>query len=306
MTTTLAVVAPVFLVLFTGKGLQLAGLVDSRFTEHCNRLIYHLLLPALLFRKISAADVRHVVNPPLLLVMAATILLMFAITWGMARTPLVPRRARGSFMMNSFRANYAYMGLPVSFAAFGNTGLLHASVLLAFMVPLVNLLSVLSLRLDNRDSRGSTASLFRTSLFNPLVLSCMAGLALAALGFGLPHVLGRTLDIIAGATLPLALFSIGASLRRDQLRGNLMVVLLSTACKLLLMPAVALLLLHILALPLDTMARVMIILVASPSATINFILAATLGGDTGTTSGTIVTTTLLSMATYVLWLSLLA
>ncbi len=300
--TTLAIVAPVFLVLFTGKGLQVAGLVDPDFIRRCNRLIYLVLLPVLLFRKISAADVHHLVNPPLLLIMAATVLLMFAIAWGVARTPLVAGRTRGSFVMNSFRANYAYMGLPVCFSAFGDAGLRDGSIMLAFMVPLVNLLSVLSLRLGSREE--TPASLLRTSLLNPLVLSCMAGLALAALDIPIPHVPGRALDIISGATLPLALFSIGASLGPAQLRGDIGVVLLATACKLLLMPAIALLLLRLFALPLDTMARVMLILVASPTATINFILAATLGGDADFTGSTIVTSTLLSMATYVLWLGL--
>ncbi len=299
---TLAVIAPVFLVLFAGKGLHLAGLIDSRFTQRSNSLIYHVLLPALLFRKISGSDVRHVVNAPLLLVMAATILLMFGITWAVSRTRLVPRRAGGSFMMNSFRGNFAYMGLPVSFAAFGDTGLLHASILMAFMVPLVNLLSVISLRLHSRESPDR--SLLAATLFNPLVLACMAGLAMAASGLALPAVLGRSLDIISGATLPLALFSIGASLAPALVRGNLLLILLGTACKLLLMPTIALLLLHLAGLPLDTMARVMIILVASPSATINYILAAALGGDTESTGGTIVTTTLLSMGTYMLWLGL--
>ncbi|HEB49645.1 MAG TPA: AEC family transporter [Desulfobulbus sp.] len=299
---TLGVIAPVFLVLFAGKGLHLAGLIDSRFSRDCNRLIYHALLPALLFRKISAADVRHLVNPPLLLVMAATILLMFAITWALSTTPLVPRRAGGSFMTNSFRGNYAYMGLPVSFSAFGDTGLLHASILMAFIVPLVNLLSVLSLRLYSSKSPGRY--LLASTLLNPLVLACGAGLAVAVSGLPLPAVIGRSLDIIAGATLPLALFSIGTSLGPGQLRSNILLILLGTACKLLLMPAIALLLLHLAGLPLDTMARVMIILLAAPSATINYVLAAALGGDTESTGGTIVATTLLSMASYMLWLGL--
>ncbi len=299
---TPGIIAPVFLVLFAGKGLHLAGIIDSRFTQHCNSLIYHVLLPALLFRKISGSDVRHVVNAPLLLVMAATILLMFGITWLVSRTRLVPRRAGGSFMTNSFRGNYAYMGLPVSFAAFGDTGLLHASILMAFMVPLVNLLSVISLQMYS--SRHHSRSLLTGTLLNPLVLACMAGLAVTGSGLGLPDVLGRSLDIIGDATLPLALFSIGASLAPGQLRGNLLLILLSTACKLLLMPAIALLLLHLAALPLDTMARVMLLLLASPTATINSILAAALGGDVESTSGTIITTTLLSMATYTLWLGL--
>ena len=299
---TLAVIAPVFLVLIAGKGLHLAGLIDARFTRRSDRLVYLVLLPALLFRKIASADLNQVIDPLLLLIMAATVVLMFGITWAITRTRLVPYRASGSFMMNSFRANYAYMGMPVCFSAFGDAGLLHAAILMAFMVPLVNLLSVVSLRLYSRKDRDT--SLVRGVLLNPLVLACMAGLAVAASGLALPPVIGRSLDIMANAALPLALFSIGASLAPAHLRGNLPLILLSAACKLLLMPTIALFLLRLSALSLDTRARVMIILVASPSATINYVLAASLGGDTESTGGTIVATTLLSMVTYILWLGL--
>jgi len=46
-----------------------------------------------------------------------------------------------------------------------------------------------------------------------------------------------------------------------------------------------------------------VVMAASPSATVNYILAATMGGDVDSTSGTIVITTLLSIFTYVFWLS---
>lgn len=303
MQNIILIILPVFLVIFLGKGLRLTALIDSGFIKTANRLIFNVCLPALLFHKISSANVHHVLNISLLSIMAATVLLIFIVSFIVAKTPLVPDRAGGSFMTNNFRGNFAYMGLPVSYYAFGDPGLLHASIFMAFFVPLVNLLSVVSLGLF---AKRSSASIFvKNTLFNPLAIACFLGLAASYCDINFPDFITQTLNIISGVTLPLALFCIGGSLTFLQLKGNLFIILLSSAFKLFIMPATALALLWIFNQPIDTMAKVLVIMTASPSATVNFILAATMGGDTDSTSGTIVTTTLLSILSYIFWLSYL-
>ena len=295
------IVLPVFLVVFLGKGLQLTRLIDPPFIKTANRLIFNVCLPALLFHKIANADVHHILNIPLLLIMTATVLLVFFISFIVTRTALIPDRARGSFMTNNFRGNFAYMGLPVSYYAFGDPGLLYASVFMAFLVPLVNLLSVVSLGMF--AGRSSVSVFIKNSLFNPLAIGCFLGLAASYADMVLPEFVSRTLVIVSGVTLPLALFCIGASLTLHQLKGNILIIFLSSGFKLLIMPALVLLLLLLFDQPIDTMAKVLVVMAASPSATVNYILAATMGGDVDSTSGTIVITTLLSIFTYVFWLS---
>ncbi len=303
MLTILFIVLPIFLVIFLGKALQLVGIINSSFIKTANRLIFNVCLPILLFHKISSANIHHVLNVRILLIMAATIVSMFVISFAVAKTPIIPQRSGGSFMMNNFRANYAYLGLPVSYYAFGDPGLLHASILMAFMVPLVNLLSVLSLGLFS--GRRSTAAFIKNTLFSPLAIACIAGLAVSYAEIVFPEFITRTLDIISGVTLPLALFCIGASLAIRQIKGNLFVIFLSTGFKLLLMPAVAIVLLWFFEQPVNTLTKVLVVMVASPTATVNFVLAATMGGDTDSTSGTIVISTLLSIFSYVFWLTYL-
>jgi predicted permease len=193
------------------------------------------------------------------------------------------------------------MGLPVSYYAFGDPGLLYASVFMAFLVPLVNLLSVISLGMF--AGRSSVLVVIKNSLFNPLAIGCFLGLAASYTNMVFPEFVSRTLVIVSGVTLPLALFCIGASLTLRQLNGNILIIFLSSGFKLLIMPALVLILLSLFDQPIDTMAKVLVVMAASPSATVNYILAATMGGDVDSTSGTIVITTLLSIFTYVFWLS---
>lgn len=195
------------------------------------------------------------------------------------------------------------MGLPVSYYAFGDTGLLHASIFMAFVVPLVNFFAVLSLGLFSK--RSSISTFIGNTLFNPLAIACIAGLTSSYMNMVYPDFVTRTLTIISGVTLPLALFCIGASLTIQQLRGNIFVILLSSGLKLLLMPAITLVLLWLFNQPIDPMAKVLVVMMASPSATVNSIMAATMGGDTNSTNGTIVTTTLLSIFSFIFWLACL-
>jgi len=303
MLTILLIVLPVFLVIFLGKGLQLTGLIDFSFIKTANRLVFNVCLPALLFYKISSANVHNILNITLLLIMAATVMSIFFISFGIAKTSLIPRRAGGSFMMNNFRGNFAYMGLPVCYYAYGDPGLLHASIFMAFIVPLVNLLSVISLGLFSGDN--TTSKFIKNTLFNPLAIACFAGLAVSYFDVVFPDFISRTLEIISGVTLPLALFCIGGTLTSRQLKGNIVLILLSTGFKLLIMPTVALILLSLFEQPMNMTAKVLVIMMASPAATVNYILAATMGGDVESTSGTIVSTTLLSIFSYIFLLTYL-
>jgi predicted permease len=303
MLTVFFIVLPIFLVISLGKGLQLKGLIDTPFIKTANRLLFNVCLPALLFYKISNANIHHILNINLLLIMTGTVIITFGLAFAVTKTSLVTQKTRGSFMMNSFRANFAYMGLPVSYYAFGDTGLLHASIFMAFVVPLVNFFAVLSLGLFSK--RNSISAFIGNTLFNPLAIACIAGLTSSYMNMVYPDFVTRTLTIISGVTLPLALFCIGASLTIQQLRGNIFVILLSSGLKLLLMPAITLVLLWLFNQPIDPMAKVLVVMMASPSATVNSIMAATMGGDTHSTNGTIVTTTLLSIFSFIFWLACL-
>jgi len=49
----------------------------------------------------------------------------------------------------------------------------------------------------------------------------------------------------------------------------------------------------------------MIILLAAPAATVNYVLSATMGGDTDLANGIIMTTTVVSIISFIVWLHLL-
>ena len=119
----------------------------------------------------------------------------------------------------------------------------------------------------------------------------------------IPLVLGRCLDILSDLALPLALLIIGASLSFKMVPSRLKAVLSNSLLKLLLMPAVGWVLFYVLDLE-SGMILPAIILLAAPTATVTYVMAKEMHGDSQFAVVAISVNTLLSAATYTIWLSL--
>jgi malate permease and related proteins len=298
-------VLPIFLVLLLGNLLMRLKLMTTDFIMVASRLIFNVCLPVLLFFKISQSKFDEVYSLKLILIMGAAVTIMFALSFAVAYALRLPKGSAGTFAMNNFRANYAYMGLPVCFYAYGEQGLAIASIFMAFIVPYVNMLSVLALSIS--ESKAFDRKLFlRNTLLNPIAVSCLLGIGFSLFPIPLPQVISTTLDIISGITLPLSLFSIGATTNMALLRGSISTVSISTTMKLAGLPLIALLFLKFTGAPISLPEKVMIIMLSAPCATVNYILASVMDGDTDIAAGTIVASTLLSILSFVGWLHYLS
>jgi malate permease and related proteins len=298
-------VLPIFLVLVLGNLLMRLKLMTGEFIMVASRLIFNVCLPVLLFYKISQSKFDEVYSLKLILIMGAAVSIMFIMSFAVAYALRLPKKSAGTFAMNNFRANYAYMGLPVCLYAYGQQGLAIASIFMAFVVPYVNMLSVLALSIS--EAKAFDRKLFiRNTLLNPIAVSCFLGIGFSLFSIPLPPFISTTLDIISGITLPLSLFSIGATTNMALLRGSISTVSISTALKLIGLPLLALLFLIFTKTPIGLPEKVMIIMLAAPCATVNYILASVMDGDTDIASGTIVASTLLSILSFVGWLHYLS
>ncbi|WP_022852136.1 AEC family transporter [Limisalsivibrio acetivorans] len=306
MIKIILIVLPIFIVLLVGSFLRRGGLIDEQFIKTSNRLIFNVCLPVLLFYKISQADIGSVLDWRTISIIVVSILLMFILSFISGKALGFDKKVLGTFAMNNFRANYAYMGLPVSFYAYGDQGLMYASVLMAIIVPYVNFMSVIALSISSPGGeKRSFVPFIKNTLLNPLAIACVAGLVVAALNIGIPDFINRTLDIISGVTLPLALFCVGASISFAALKGDIAPTGASLVMKLIGLPLIAFIILKIWGIDLDVGTKTMVIMLAAPSATVNYVLAATMDGSPSAASSTIVATTTFSIFTFVFWLNLL-
>ncbi|MCA1927334.1 MAG: AEC family transporter, partial [Calditerrivibrio sp.] len=176
---------------------------------------------------------------------------------------------------------------------------------MAFIVPFVNLLSVLSLTLGEKTSGSRTLFLIKSTLINPIAMSCIFGIIFSISGIHLPDFIMKSLEILSKVALPLALIGIGATINFRYISGKKIYLLLNSFIKLIILPLIAYLILKVLKQDIGLMEKTLIIMLSSPPATVNYVLAAMMNGDTELSSGAIMLSTVLSMFTFIIWLTIL-
>lgn len=285
---------PLFALIVGGYVLSRRGFPNEAFWPGAERLNYFILFPALLFNSLATAPLDN----PQLPRMALAVLLGLGIAW---LALLVVRRlcgwpaARfGAFSQGILRFN-TYLGLAAVGSLFGQPGLTLAALMLALMVPTVNVLSVWSLTAE----RGVSArSLLLPIIRNPLILACLAGALVNLSGLGLPGGSGRLLSLLAAASLPLGLLCVGAALKPEQLGGEVPALAWNSLLRLLLMPLLALAV--AVGLQLPTMeSTVLVLFFALPTAPTAYVLTRQLGGDANLMAGIITLQHLLAAASLV-------
>ncbi len=285
---------PLFALIVAGYYLRRWEFPNEAFWPGAERLNYFILFPALLFSSLASAPLDNPALPRL----ALAVMLGLGLAW---LALLLLRRLRGwpagrfgAFSQGALRFN-TYLGLAAVGSLFGQAGLTLAALMLALMVPTVNVLSVWSLTAE----RGVSArSLLLPILKNPLILACLGGALVNLSGLGLPGGSGRLLGLLAAASLPLGLLCVGAALKPERLGGEIPALAWNSVLRLLGMPLLAWAVAYGLQLP-ALESGVLVLFFALPTAPTAYVLTRQLGGDSQLMAGIITLQTLLAAASLV-------
>jgi malate permease and related proteins len=300
-------IIPIFVIIILGWVSRKRGFITREFLEPANRLVYYLSMPAMIFNAIAKADFHKEFDGRVLvltLLSAATIYLLAEL---LARlTQMTPSRA-GAFVQSSGHGNQGYIGLPIAFYYLGEVGLAKASIICGFLMILQNIFSVIALQLHGTSNKGlpSLRSLAGKLLGNPVILGAMAGIFVSALAIPIPRVIGRSLDILGGLAPPMALLLIGASLSLVLMRKYLRPTMGAVMMKLFILPALGLLLFQLFAIGAADYLPALILL-ASPTATIAYVMAREMHCDADFAVASISASTLFSSLFFMGWLTLVA
>lgn len=300
----LAIVLPVFLVIGIGFVLGRTGYVDDRARSAFSWLVFHVAAPALLFRSTARTPVHEAFNLEIMVVTGGvSILLAVLVYWAAAR--MDPAR-RGVLSQGAHRSNMVFFGLPVILYAFGEEVLGPAAVLIGFMVVVYNLLAVLVLVLPHRSENPGGGIWAATALEfarNPLILACGGGILLSATGLGLPLPVDRALELVGHIAAPLALLTVGAGLDFRRLQAEVKSAAAVSALKLVVYPALIYAGLHLVGAG-KTELQVTVLIMASPTAVVSYIMAREMKGDEQLAAAIVIGTTLASLVTTSAWLAL--
>ena len=170
------------------------------------------------------------------------------------------------------------------------------TVVLAPVVVLFNILGV-SILLHygkGKQSAGKSIIPFVLQMVkNPLLMSCVIGIALNLIGVQLPLFLNRSLEALGKASLPLILLSIGASLQVDRIKGAAPPSLIASLIKVVITPAIGFIIAGFFDLSV-TEKMIAIFYLACPTAGMSYIMADVMGNDATLAGRIVALSTLLS------------
>lgn len=284
---------PIFGLICAGYLLMRRAFPSTEFWSAAERLNYFVLFPALLVSSLANAPVY---DPAVLRMGGAAAATIVIASIGLALVlwarPM-PAARFGPVLQGVIRFN-TYLALALVSMLAGQAGLERAAVFLAVSVPLVNVLSIgaLSGAVALRHPMILAGGILR----NPLILACLAGIALAVLGTGLPYGTGKFLSLLGQGSLPLGLLCVGAALQPGRLRQDMAGLVWVGAGRLLLMPALATGVIALFGLT-GAEAMVMIVFSAVPTAATAYVLTRQMNGDAPFMAGIVTSQTLAVVVT---------
>ncbi|MDF7807125.1 AEC family transporter [Pontiellaceae bacterium B12219] len=315
----LVICVPVFAVLGLGKLLSLRGKIEETHCSFINWLVYTFSLPALIINEVSRQRFDTFLDPTMVVMPLLGMLSVALITMAIAKINGYKGGFAAAFVFGTFWSNATYVGMPLCQSAFGSDGLAKAAIYNGFVVPLFIISGYLLIGFYGAGNGETKISRrFRTAVLNPILLSALLGVLLALIGEGfrgedgMPELsdpimailslIGSFLKLVGSMGLPLALLSIGASLKWEQTRSHLGALSWVVAAKLIMFPLITLIFIRWLnpAAGRDAVG-VTVLLSGTPSAVAMYVISCQLGVERGFVSSMLVLSTVLSIFTIPIW-----
>lgn len=299
------IIAPIFFLVLTGIFLRYVKLVDERFVKTSSKFVFNVSLPALIFLKLSKTDFSEVFDFSLIYFALGVTLLEFLFAWLIAGKLTKAPEDRGVFAQASFRSNFAIVGLAVLKDVLGDGAVSKASIVLAFVMPLYNLLGIISLMLPFRQKMSFDFKKFLLEIIlNPLILSVVFALPFSYNIIPLPLVFEKLFSYLGAIALPLALIDIGATVNIQTLRNASLNSFTASSLKIIFYPLVFTFVAALWGFK-DVNIVILLVLFGCPTAIASFPMAQALRGNIKLAGNIIVITTLLSVITLSIGLGVL-
>lgn len=318
-------ITPILLLILLGYLLRRIKLFNTTFVDFGNKLLYTVLLPALLFYAIYSVESIKDIGFTVVIYGLIMLTVLFAIGIVIAKVFIKDPRKKGVIHQAITRSNLTILGIPLADALAGQEAVTTLALLTVFILPIMNVYSVIELTMyekNDMDKKSMATYMVKKTFTNPSVLGALAGMAVLLLRWAVPEatfflrdhmvVLYKTIENIARITSPFALILLGAGFMFSFAGKHLAHITLGTVFRIVLSPILVL----GLAVLLDETAgwfyigdlemMALLAVFASPVAVTSNILAAELGdNDTSLSAQLVVWSSIFSIVSIFVFVSLL-
>ena len=298
-----SVVFPLFCMMALGYGLTAVKLFNPDFLKQLNNLSFKVFLPLVLFVNIYNSDFKAMFSPKLLAFAIGSVLLCFVVLMILVPWLEKDNRKRGVIIQGILRSNYILFGIPIAASLYGTENTSVTAILIAFVVPLFNVLSVIALE-SFSDKKSGVSAIAKGVATNPLVLAAACAFFFILTGLRLPSLVVSTLGDIAKVATPLALIVLGGSFEFSNLNKFVVPLACTVLGKLVLLPAIFV--------PLGILAgfrgmelAALMAMFSSPTAVSTYTMAQNVGAEDILAGQIVVVDSLLSVLSIFVWITLL-
>lgn len=293
-------VLPMFIMLAIGFVVRKAGVIEEPHLPVLNKIVFNVFFPFLMFNNIYAFDISSDFSISLLLYAVVAVAVIYGLAFLYAMFFEKSNKSRGALIQAIYRSNFVLVGLPMVGNIFGSGRLGMTSMLVTVIVPMYNILAVITLEVF-RGEKVKPLKILKGIIKNPLIIGSVAGIAITVIGLQLPKIAENVISDMASAATPLALIVLGASFEFASIkryRKNLITVIIA---RLLIVPLICISVAIMLGFRgVDLVSLIGIF--ASPCAVSSYTMARQMESDYELSAGTVVFTTVISCFTLFGWI----
>lgn len=222
MLEILTITLPIFLLIGAGFLAAFSGLVSRDNMQGIATFVMYFALPSLLIRALTATPLEEALNVGYLLAYGLGSVLVFAVGLTLSRWRGHSLDAAAIHALGMSAANSGFIGYPVAVMVIGAP----AAIFMALNMVVETMLIIpvaLTLAEASRHNGGGFSRVVRKTLArlsrNPVLIGLLIGVILALTGWQLPSPVSQSIDMLAEAAGPAALFTIGGMLHGLKVRG---------------------------------------------------------------------------------------
>ena len=297
-------VFPLVVLLCLGAFLRKRGMCDEITQKQGNNIVFKTLLPCLIFKNVFYTDFSTDFEPKLVIFSVGVVFVQYIIATCLAFAIDKRPKTRGAIIHTVFRTNSLIFGMAILINMYGSEKLGSASISLAVIIPIVNVLAVYTLE-KYRGGKVSVSRVLKGIAKNPIIVATVVALAFRAVGISdFPEFVDLSISAVAALTTPMALLFLGASVELSKIKQNSRNLIIGVSTRLVFLPAIIVTIAVLFGFRGINLATILTIC-GGPTAVTSYTMAVAMDSDYDLTGEMVTFTTVLSCLTLFGWIFIL-
>ncbi|MPQ77308.1 AEC family transporter [Hydrogenovibrio sp. JE_KL2] len=212
MLGTFSILLPIFGLIVAGFVSRKTKVLGATAASELNRFVVWLALPALLFDIMANSHWSELYLPNFISVylIGSVMTFLLVLLWRFKQGRPLADASIDS--VSAAYSNTAYVGFPLLFLVFGASGQVPTTIASIIVVSVVFAMAIILIEVGLQAEVAlhlKVKNVLKAVFLNPLILSPIAGVAVAAMSIHLPQGVETFLKLLGSAASPAALVSLG-------------------------------------------------------------------------------------------------